>query len=602
MLEGERWILYESLKRYYSHDESCKLMFEFLYLYLLIKARIRPEFIQANGRYGFDNFQKHDSRKHNLLPDNKLFRKKIYYYSICDTLKTQSLLSLEARVTPRNTIEELFGLIKELEDATMVDKIPSKDGPSLLESIKEELKIKPPAKKFNKDLFYVITFPKRPDSNLADLTKMYKKKNIPPLTSCRHETYRMQLRNCAEVIVKLRNEARYAASKIYGIDACSNEITCRPEVFAVAYRYLHGHKVTNNIYYDNELLDGGQNRPGRLKMTYHVGEDFYDIVDGLRAIEEAVRFLCLGEGARLGHALALGTEVRDWYQSKRMMVMLPRHELIDNLAWMYSRINKYSIPGCAAFCNRIEGKFKQHFAMVYEKMDNHRSECGTLQSSLSSSDVTIDDYFSAWKLRGHCPSLYKSGKLVQETKLNVWDNYLKNPTYGNDTISPKAENLYYRYHYDSHVKVMGTRSVHFDIEDEYVEVVEQLQTHMQKWVSGKHIGIETNPSSNVLIGRIERYDKHPIQKWYNVGLTSDRELLKTSPQSFISINTDDQGVFNTCLENEYALLACALEKKTDENGAPIYNQAQIYEWLENIRRMGLQQSFRLIDLIEKRAN
>ena len=118
------------------------------------------------------------------------------------------------------------------------------------------------------------------------------------------------------------------------------------------------------------------------------------------------------------------------------------------------------------------------------------------------------------------------------------------------------------------------------------------ETHMQKFVSRKHIGLETNPSSNKLIGVLSRYDEHPIQKWYNVGLTYDSEQLKTSPQSFISINTDDQGVFNTCLENEFALVACALEKQKNPDGSPVYNQAQIYEWLENIRRMGLEQCFR----------
>lgn len=41
-------------------------------------------------------------------------------------------------------------------------------------------------------------------------------------------------------------------------------------------------------------------------MTYHTGEDFLDIVDGLRAIDEALLFLQMEKGERLGHAMALG--------------------------------------------------------------------------------------------------------------------------------------------------------------------------------------------------------------------------------------------------------------------------------------------------------
>lgn len=62
----------------------------------------------------------------------------------------------------------------------------------------------------------------------------------------------------------------------------------------------------------------------------------------------------------------------------------------------------------------------------------------------------------------------------------------------------------------------------------------------------------------------------------------------------ISINTDDKGIFHTSLENEYALMACAMEKERDENGNPKYNRQMVYQWLDNIREMGNMQSFREI--------
>ena len=68
-------------------------------------------------------------------------------------------------------------------------------------------------------------------------------------------------------------------------------------------------------------------------------------------------------------------------------------------------------------------------------------------------------------------------------------------------------------------------------------------------------------------------------------------MLKSSSQIWVSINTDDQGIFNIKLENEYAFIARALEKKVDENGEKMYSKSMIYDWLDKIRKMGLNQSF-----------
>ena len=60
---------------------------------------------------------------------------------------------------------------------------------------------------------------------------------------------------------------------------------------------------------------------------------------------------------------------------------------------------------------------------------------------------------------------------------------------------------------------------------------------------------------------------------------------------FVSINTDDQGVFNTCLENEYALLVLALQKDLNSDGSRKYTDAYIYDWVDRIRNNGIEQSF-----------
>lgn len=51
------------------------------------------------------------------------------------------------------------------------------------------------------------------------------------------------------------------------------------------------------------------------------------------------------------------------------------------------------------------------------------------------------------------------------------------------------------------------------------------------------------------------------------------------------------------MENEYALITLALEKAKDENGKNLYNRMFIYQWIENIRKLGLQLSFAKKDML-----
>ncbi len=114
----------------------------------------------------------------------------------------------------------------------------------------------------------------------------------------------------------------------------------------------------------------------------------------------------------------------------------------------------------------------------------------------------------------------------------------------------------------------------------------KLQCRMRRQVYNRGISVETNPSSNYLIGPIGKYEDHPILKFnaYLLDETCKRPLC-------VSINTDDQGVFDTSLENEYALMCLALQKMKKEDGSEQYHTEKIYKWLDYVRQLGLEQSF-----------
>lgn len=359
---------------------------------------------------------------------------------------------------------------------------------------------------------------------------------------------------------------------IRGIDACSNEIGCRPEVFAQYYRYL--------LDYSFLEPDGSIHS---LMATYHVGEDFFDIVDGLRAIDEVMLFCGLYSGCRLGHALALGIDPGNYYKYKGNILVMPGHDLLDNLAWLLVKQSQYGCLVDETLKFSLEHKFNELFNEIYYDRD------------LEYGSITYLEYYNCWKLRGDYPDNYllDSKEFVKRLKkepIRKLQRYEFNPAVS-DVLreNSKYRELYMHYHYDVKARKNGEREVKFKVPCGYVELVKDIQDAMIRELVQKGIGIETNPSSNYLISSIQKYNEHPIIRFNGRKLKS----TNTNMALQVSINTDDQGVFDTSLENEYALMTIALKKVKNENDQFLYDMEDIYAWIDYVRRMGITQSFKL---------
>ncbi len=567
-LSGERWFLYKMFCAAYSEDDKIKRHFNLFYLYLVLKANIRRELVQANKNVGFDNFLRYQNRK-DVFVENSDYEKIYIRMAVRDTIYNQHIDSLEARIVPKETEKGNWNAIHKY-DKWITD--------GLLDEEKQRLK----------DIyFYVIHFVKESERVNRELLD---------LEECRHYQKRREVGKQAIAVAALRESGEPEAARIKGIDACSPEIWCRPEVFAQAFRYLKNHWVD---------LPSCKT----LFATYHVGEDFLDVIDGLRAIDEAIHFLNLQCGDRMGHALALGVDVGEWYESKSYKILINKMGYLDNLVWLYSKLRHYNIEGCDGVKSYIEKRFHEYFIEIYENnfvketvsdivdrarefFDQHHIVHSYYHDNLM---FGISEYYDSWKLRGDNPELYREGffKLRGEI-IDTWDEYAVNKNFPENykiRYNPEPALLYYMYHYVPKVKLVGDQMIEVKVSHHMVEAIKKVRNMMQRDIGRIGIGIETNPSSNFLIGTFRRYDRHPIISWYNYGLTTDQEALERCPQMQVSINTDDQGVFSTYIENEYANLALALEKCRDENGLCKYNRTMILQWLDNIRRMGIDQSF-----------
>lgn len=377
--------------------------------------------------------------------------------------------------------------------------------------------------------------------------------------------------------------------RVVGIDAANSEIFCRPEVYAQAFRFLRGHEVK----IDEELDD----YPYDLNITYHVGEDFMDIADGLRAIEEALIFLNLRNGDRLGHALVLGTDVKNYYEKRYYTICASRQVILDNLAWLHHKCIR--LTGYTQLCGWLEMMFLKYFTDIYrvkQEVGENIIDSYFKTSEDNELSSNINDYYLSWLLRGDSPVIGKeldseNLKKLTSTIDKEWAHAGMNHQVCAEVAlgNENARELFDAYHSFKYARrgyIGDTLTIPPMYRDEWYSLLEKIQQHLIEKIEKRHVAIECNPSSNFKIGEISRYDEHPILKFFNYGLDTPYPHHDVA----VSINTDDQGVFSTSLEREYSLMALAIERNQTEEH---HNSPRaIVDWLNRVREMSLEQRFK----------
>ena len=572
LFAGERKFLYSALYNIRHHEMPYEDM-DLFYAYLIIKETLRGELIQSNDNVGFHNFQQYEKRKKELIYDS-IFNNAFVRHAVRENLLTEHMKLLEIRVSPGESSLENAQYIQQLDDIILGgEKDPQK-------------------RNAEKDrFFYTFHFIKKNDQFREEDECLH----------CRHYELREKLLQKTSAIARFREDYPEQAIRVRGIDAASQEIGCRPEVFATSFRFLSRHVVHDPFRLYHRQLP-------QLRITYHVGEDFLDIADGLRAIDEAIYFLGIDCGDRLGHALALGIDADQWYQSKGNKIVLPKQDYMDNLVWMHERITQSNLPGQEQLKSWIEKEYDLLFHEIYANnidLDEVRKILRTateeyrrkrLPHQYSNQDISFDihHYYQSWRLRGDDPELYRDGYFSWEDNGLLYESSRIGgitPEKMSIRFIPEVFLLYYYYHYNKEVRKKGNETIEVTAKPFYIEGVKILQKDMQRRIAKRGIGVETNPSSNYLIGTFKNYAEHPIFKFYNKGLTYDPEELRECAQISASVNTDDKGVFSTSLENEYSLLAFAKEHELSTDGTVKYPRSMVYEWLNDVRKMGISQSF-----------
>ena len=512
---SERWFMYKVLKRIYEGDDN-ELIVSLMWHYIVIKNRIRGLLVQNNENVGFGNFAEFEMRKETFIEKYPAYTRLLVELPVAEAAKHHHVTYLETRITPTHPRAELYGKLKRTQK--LIDN----------RICQERLYGKV-------DYKVIYHFIKRKDC----LPNCYM---LP-----RNYSVRCEIRKKAIAIKGMMEKYDTCKKVVVGIDAANSEFHCRPEVFAQAYRYL---KNTG------------------LRYTYHVGEDFYDLTDGLRAIDEAIRYLHLRRGDRLGHCLALGLDPERYYEERHFTVPLPTQNLMDNLVWLYFKAKSYNVTVSPSVEMMILDKYSEQSKIFHQ--DGH--------------PFSMMDYYHSMMLRGNNP--FGRADVGYGYILDHWDAYdmdaeVRYGAYGNEKI---IESLYWQYHFGKDVREMGNKVIEFKVDEQYAGLIRCIQEKMMEEIEEKGIAIECCPSSNYKIGRLCRYDNHPLFRMHEVNPDGKHYLP-------ITINTDDLGIFTTSLENEYSLILSALLKKKDSSGKPLYNSLYIQSWIERILRNGYNYSF-----------
>ncbi len=473
---GERAWMYDFFYRFYRNDDGMKRIADYVYLYMLLKIRIRREFVQTNPLVGFDNFKIYENRKTVYC---NAYKELYPLYAVQSSIRSNSSDKFEARVVP-NTIPDCE-FDKSLFDRGL-----------RYANINTE------------SLSFVIHFIKHNENSLP--------KNNSPLHGSRYgfkNAYKQEIFKVLDDRMKRRRSkmSKCRPYQITGIDAAGAELNCPPAVFGHVYRHAR--------------------RCGLHNLTYHVGEDFYDLVDGLRSVEEAILFLQLERDSRLGHALALGADACKYYDKRGRQVIMTKQRLLDALVWLIYKCNEFRVVTPSRFLSQLEAEAR----MLYNDLGySEQFDVNTIYFSqrLRSDELSADDSLSEWGRTALC--------LAEECRIARLDR--------------RASELNKEFYFNINIIEKGDKKHFYTYPEGIADVVSGIQKQIQEVVKSKAIIIECNPSSNVKIGSFDSYYEHPIFKY------NDNNLITT-------VNTDDKGIFATSLYNELSLIAYAYREHPD---------------------------------------
>jgi adenosine deaminase len=317
-------------------------------------------------------------------------------------------------------------------------------------------------------------------------------------------------------LARLLREAPDLRHFILGIDTAGAELVSPPRDFIETYAAVRAELDRGA---DAEREHAPDTPRYRLGFTHHAGEDFRDLLTGLRHIDEAANLLSLRPGDRIGHALALFFEPVDFYRQRYFSYPLAIEHLIDlTFAWALLP------PGAHVHRENVRLVARRSLELSFNPAD--------LDAMAEILDVGED-----------APDNLRRGRRRV------------GPTSEQDTFNALLDVAGRNWAHRDRVAALRQtphRLVELRGDLHYCELVSTVRDRVVERFGLAGLAAEVCPTSNVMVGGFYDYAELPYLRAILADLTSSRLPLLVA--------SDDPGVFDTSVRAELEHLAVALRR------------------------------------------
>ena len=475
--------------------------------YLLIKGLVHRFAVMQHSQAGFSQFQLITSNSFRWGVE-KYYKKR--FKQLGGSNQKCFVKHIEGRFSPKNTIGENRKLIKRIISGFQqaVNECPDTLG--------------------HAQLSLIAHFVKKPE------TSKDKEREI------RHYFLRKELkRKAISLILLIKKNPHSLGCIIKGVDAAASEFDAGPEVFAPIFRSIR--------------------KAGVEHVTFHAGEDFRYLLSGLRAIWEAMEFLDMKSGDRLGHCTALGVDPGMWQERAGEDVYLHRGEWLDDLVFVWYLINETRSSCLQPLILPLESEIAKLSLKVYSQ---------TYQPFELANAWLLRKYSVFPELNTLAPngsldyydSLEEVNKLKKRPEWSILEKYNQPLMYSGE--GGVREPYGCRYKYDEIIKV--TTNSLFDKES-----LRQIQMIILEKLADKNIILEALPTSNMHISIYDNVKEYHLKRWLDI---EQRECLMPS----VVLGSDDPGIFMTNIFNEFAMAYLHL----GQNKFSIHKRMELIKYLK----------------------
>lgn len=505
-----------------------------LYFNFLVLAQIARLAVQQVDETGFDQFQKYTfvgTREGIEQRYGDRFRQ------LNGRHPYQTLAHLEGRFAPKTTREKTIDLVARIVDDYLefrgcrhrlaVRGLVGDPPPCLLGR---------PCRPLDEDDTERCDPVGRPGAELTLVAHFIKKTRTAradEAARCRDLGLRRTLDAQARMLAGLVADNAVFRALVQAVDGASNELHAPPEPFAPAFRHARA--------------------AGIRWATFHVGEDFRHLASGIRAVQEALTFLDLGAGDRIGHGTALGIDPGLWLDRAAPRLMISALDLLDDAVFAHRALAEI-------------GGFERDLA----KLDTIIAEHSSRLYGAASGPVVLE---RAWRLRSLDAievrnverEIARHGRSVDAATVAEEAAFLAqtvvDPARARELrlISERVRDAGEAYAIFSRRHALAAtecdRHVEVDAKLVSAPAFAALQDHVLRDLCERGVAIETLPTSNLRISFYETLEEHHVFRW--LGLAEP--MLVNRP--VVVVGSDDPGIFATSLKNEYAALGSVLTSR-----------------------------------------